>query len=161
MKRFVLVAVATAGLATLGPDAAEACPDISEWGATFAFTGDDLRSGWRRDVTAGGSESVPTPCRIDFANDGGSGCLTTSPDFTFDLQRMRGHRLKIAVVSECDPVLLVNTGAENWYFDDDDNPDSSLDPVITLGKPSNGYLDVWVGTYDGRACDAELELATY
>ena len=65
----------------------------------------------------------------------------------------------LKVVSECDSVLLVNTGAMNWYYDDDDN--GNLDALITLTRPSNGWLDVWVGTHDGEVCDAVLSLETF
>ena len=55
--------------------------------------------------------------------------------------------------------LLINTGSANWYYDDDDN--GNMDPKITLTYPSDGYLDVWVGTYDGQYCDATLRLETF
>jgi hypothetical protein len=54
---------------------------------------------------------------------------------------------------------LINTASVNWYYDDDDNGD--LDPKIVLTRPADGYLDIWVGTYDGAYCDAILSLETF
>ena len=53
----------------------------------------------------------------------------------------------------------INTGAANWYYDDDDN--GNLDARITLTRPSNGWMDIWVGTHDGSVCDAVLTLETF
>jgi hypothetical protein len=36
-----------------------------------------------------------------------------------------------------------------------------MDPQISLTRPSNGWLDVWVGTYDASNCDAVLTLETF
>jgi len=47
----------------------------------------------------------------------------------------------------------------NWFYDDDDN--GNLDPRIVLTRPSNGIIDIWVGTYDGEYCDAVLSLETF
>ena len=85
--------------------------------------------------------------------------MTAAPDFSLELSGMDPFRLVLKVVSECDSVLLVNTGAMNWYYDDDDN--GNLDALITLTRPSNGWLDVWVGTHDGETCDAVLSLETF
>jgi hypothetical protein len=72
---------------------------------------------------------------------------------------MSGLRLEISVISKCDSALLINTASANWYYDDDDN--GNMDPKIVLTRPLDGYLDVWVGTYDGDYCDAILELETF
>lgn len=72
---------------------------------------------------------------------------------------MSGHTLVISVVSRCDAALLINTGNRNWFYDDDDN--GNLDPRIVLTRPSNGIIDVWVGTYDGEYCDAVLSMETF
>jgi hypothetical protein len=65
----------------------------------------------------------------------------------------------VRVVSECDAALLINTASANWYYDDDDNGD--LDPKIVLTRPANGRIDIWIGTYDGEFCNAQLQLETF
>ena len=72
---------------------------------------------------------------------------------------MGRYKLAISVVSRCDAALLINTGSVNWFYDDDDN--GNLDPRIVLTRPSNGIIDIWVGTYDGDYCDAVLSMETF
>jgi hypothetical protein len=72
---------------------------------------------------------------------------------------MQGHRLAVSVNSQCDSTLLIMTGAENWFYNDDDN--GNLDARIVLTRPSNGLYDIWVGTYDGDHCDATLTFRTF
>ena len=98
-------------------------------------------------------------CGIRPRTDRGRGYFTSTPDFTFRLWGLDGYSLVISVVSECDSALLINTGQANWYYDDDDN--GNLDARISLTRPSNGWLDVWVGTHDGSVCDAILSLETF
>ena len=82
----------------------------------------------------------------------------TAPDFSFDLYKMGGYDIEISVLSNCDSMLLVNDPNANWYYDDDSNGMS--DPKIRISA-SDGYLDVWVGTYNGEYCDATLYLETF
>ena len=49
----------------------------------------------------------------------------------------------------------------NSIYDDDDNTNSPGDPRISLTRPANGRIDIWVGTYDGSVCDATLNLETF
>ena len=35
---------------------------------------------------------------------------------------MGAYSLVISTVSDCDSILLINTGTATWYYDDDDNP---------------------------------------
>lgn len=72
---------------------------------------------------------------------------------------MAGNQLVIAVQSRCDAALLINTGSATWYYDDDDN--GNQDPKIVLTRPADGWLDIWVGTYDGQYCDAVLQMQTF
>ena len=88
--------------------------------------------------------------------DRGAGYFLTVPNFTFALSGMRGNQLVIGLQSNCDAALLINTASVNWYEDDDDN--GNQDPKIVLTRPADGYLDIWVGTSDGRYCDAVLQM---
>ncbi len=96
---------------------------------------------------AGGNNNIRNCRNVTPGTDRGRGYVTTAPDFTFSLSGMGAYQLVVSVVSECDSVLLVNTSSANWYYDDDDN--GNLDAKIVLTRPSDGRLDVWVGTENG------------
>lgn len=140
--------------------AVQACPDYTQWGSeSYNASGGQLRQ--RRDfnVVAGGENYIWNCRNIRPGTDQGAGYFTTAPDFSFDLSGMNGLRLVVSVRSRCDSALLINTGSANWFYDDDDN--GNLDPKIVLTRPSNGIVDIWVGTYDGQFCDAVLSLETF
>ena len=126
---------------------AMACPDFSQSGPGAALTGAQMRGGVSYQVQAGGNALVWDCPNVQPGTDRGAGYFTARPDFTFQLSGMGGNRLAVSVVSQCDAALLINTASANWYYDDDDN--GNYDPKITLTRPADGYLDVWVGTYDG------------
>ena len=138
---------------------AHACPDYSISGESFQATGDELYVPRTFEVIAGGDVSLSDCPHIDPLTDTGPGYVMTRPDFTFSLSGMSPYTLEISVVSKCDSMLLVNTGRANWYYDDDDNGD--YDPRIVLTRPSDGWLDIWIGTYDGEFCNARLEMETF
>lgn len=140
--------------------AVQACPDYTIWGSeSYNASGSQLRQ--RRDfnVVAGGENYIWNCRNIRPGTDQGAGYFTTAPDFSFDLSGMGGLQLVISVRSQCDAALLINTGNVNWFYDDDDN--GNLDPRIVLTRPSNGIVDIWVGTYDGEYCNAVLSLETF
>ncbi|WP_420858661.1 hypothetical protein [Marivivens marinus] len=155
MKRILVAIAMLVGFAAT----AQACPDFNQWGESYRATGQQLFQERRFNVVAGGSNYIWNCPNVRPGTDRGAGYFTTAPDFTFDLSGMGGYQLVISVVSRCDAALLVNTASANWYYDDDDN--GNLDPRIVLTRPANGYLDVWVGTYDGEYCDAILSLETF
>lgn len=159
MKRALIGVLCLLGTSLFGTVAA-ACPDYTIWGnESYEASAQQLRT--RRDfnVVAGGSNYIWNCRGINPGSDRGAGYFTTQPDFSFDLRGMSGHTLVISVVSRCDAALLINTGNRNWFYDDDDN--GNLDPRIVLTRPSNGIIDVWVGTYDGEYCDAVLSMETF
>ncbi|MGR3485944.1 MAG: hypothetical protein ACU0BF_11415 [Paracoccaceae bacterium] len=156
-RTIALAAIAAAALGT----AAAACPSFGRQAdASYQLSAGQLASGAQFNVVAGGSNYIngQGSCGIVPLTDRGPGYFTSVPDFSFGLPNMGGRQLAVAVVSECDASLLINTGAANWYYDDDDN--GNLDPIITLSRPSNGRLDVWVGTYDGEFCNARLMVSS-
>ncbi len=137
---------------------AAACPNYSLYGATYELSGREMYSERQFNIRAGGDRDI-TRCGIRFGSDRGRGYVTEAPDFSINTYGMNGYRLVISVVSRCDSILLINTGARNWYYDDDDN--GNLDARISLTRPSNGWLDIWVGTHDGSVCDATLSMETF
>lgn len=155
MKHFLIAALVFCGFTST----VQACPDYSLWGnEAYNASGSQLRQRKDFSVVAGGQNYIWN-CNINPGTDQGAGFFTTAPDFSFDLSGMGGLRLVISVVSQCDAALLINTGNLNWFYDDDDN--GNLDPRIVLTRPSNGIIDIWVGTYDGEYCDAVLSLETF
>ena len=155
--RLLLIAV----LAFFGfSGAVQACPDYTIWGnESYNASGSQLRQRQDFSVVAGGENYIWNCRGINPQSDRGAGYFTTTPDFSFDLSGMNNLQLVISVVSRCDSALLINTGNVNWFYDDDDN--GNLDARIVLTRPSNGIIDIWVGTYDGEYCEAVLSLETF
>jgi hypothetical protein len=137
-----------------------ACPDYNAAPqASYQATGQQLYTPRAFDVVAGGSNYIWDCPNVRPGSDTGAEYFPTAPDFSFQLSNMNPYRLELRVVSECDAALLINTASANWYYDDDDN--GNPDPKITLTRPANGRVDIWIGTYDGEFCNARLELETF
>lgn len=141
------------GTAILLATVAEACP-----GSTilvprqFALTGADLTQPQSFRTTAGGSSDVAA-CGLP-----GVGFATDMANLSLDLSNMAPYALSLSVESECDATLLVSTADYQWLFDDDSNGD--LDPRMTIREAAHldGRVDIWVGSYDERACAAMLRV---
>ncbi len=155
MQKIVLGAVFAVGLA----GAAAACPDYRQSGERYDLTGQQMYNSVYVDVVAGGDNFIGNCYNVIPLTDRGNGYFTTPPDFTLNISGMGAYQLVVSVVSACDSALLINTASGNWYYDDDDN--GNYDPKIVLTRPSDGWLDIWVGTYDGKYCDARLTLETF
>lgn len=144
---------------------AAACPDIQAYGATYKLTGQQLYDRVDLPVVAGGNSWISQCKNVRPASDSGDwgeGWVSTKPDFSIELTGMSAYKLSIGAltnVAGCDPILLINTGSANFYYDDDDWGDG--DAKIDLTRPSNGWLDIWVGTFGGATCDAVLVLETF
>lgn len=154
-KTFIITAAfcLSAGLA-------QACPSWANNGQEAVLNGAQLRGGGQSfNVVAGGDQRL-VGCGIPFGSDRGDGYVMRDPDFTFQINGLSRSKLAISTYSECDSVLVINTGGANWYYDDDDNSDSYLDSRIILTRPGDGIFDIWVGTHDGSYCDAMLNVQT-
>lgn len=148
--------VAAAFAAVAG--AASACPDYTLW-APEVIEAPSNNERIALSVVAGGSNDLRYCSNLRYSSS--TGYAATRPDFSLTGYRPRaGERLTFETTGTCDTTLLVNTGARNWYFDDDDGEGNGA--RIVLNRPSQGIFDVWVGTYDSRTCDAGLVVsATY
>ena len=156
MKSILLTAIALLGFGT----AAYACPDFNlRASEAYQASGSQLRQPKFFNVVAGGENYIWNCSHIRPGTDQGAGYFTSQPDFSFQLGGMGGLRLVISAVSDCDSALLINTASAGWYYDDDDN--GNLDPKIVLTRPANGRIDIWVGTYDGEYCNAQLRMETF
>jgi hypothetical protein len=141
-------------------NAAAACPDYNlSPQEAYSASGDQLYAAKVFNVVAGGDNYIWDCSHIRPGTDTGAGYFPSAPDFSFSLSNMGRYKLVVSLVSECDAALLINTASANWYYDDDDN--GNLDPRIILTKPVDGRIDIWVGTYDGQFCDAQLQMETF
>ncbi|MEJ6747239.1 MAG: hypothetical protein QNK98_10965 [Yoonia sp.] len=137
-----------------------ACPDFNaSAGEAYRASGRELHETIAFNVRAGGNNYIWNCSNVKPGTDTGAGYFPTAPDFSFQLSGMGGYRLDLWVVSDCDSALLINTSSASWYYDDDDN--GNLDPKIVLTRPVDGRIDVWIGTFDGTYCDAQLQLETF
>lgn len=123
---------------------------------TYDLSLSQLRSGPSWSLTAGGSIDWSNCQHIRVGTDDGPGFFEAAPDFRFFVNNVEGRRLTISVLSACDSTLLINTQSATWYYDDDDNGNG--DAKIVLTRPLSGQIDVWVGTYDGAYCDANVRV---
>jgi len=141
---------------------AQACPDYQLWGVErYELTGRQLYSPVSLNVRAGGQYNLSN-CGIRARNWSGPmpGYVIGRPDFSLTINGIKGYQLEFRVVSQCDSTLLINTAGVNWYFDDDDN--GNADPKIRLTRPAgDGIYDVWIGTFDGSQCNAQLIVETF
>lgn len=144
---------------TLAAGVAQACPQISMSGATINASATYLYTPRGYDVIAGGSSDV-SRCGIRTGTgEFPVGWVAQAPDFELYYQKNASYALEFRVISNCDSVLLINTGGGNWYFDDDDNGNG--DAKIRLTNPSAGLYDIWIGTYGPQTCSAQLQLETF
>ena len=151
---------ATIALVFVWSTAALACPDYNiAPQASYQASGQQLYQKRGFDVVAGGNHYIWDCRHIRPGTDTGAGYFPAAPDFSFQLSGMNRYQLVISVISECDAALLINTASANWYYDDDDN--GNLDPRIVLTRPINGRIDIWIGTYDGDYCNAQLQMETF
>ena len=155
MKKFLLTIVFA-----IIPGIAMACPEIDLNGTELRFSGEQLYQARSFSVVAGGTEDI-SRCGIRNRTDGRPvGFVARAPDFELYF-RGDGYQLEFRVESDCDSVLLINTGAANWYYDDDDNKDSFRDAKIRLTRASDGWYDIWIGTNTPGNCNAYLILETF
>lgn len=144
------------------PVSALACPDYTLWGdQRFEMTAADLYTPRAVDLVAGGDRDLAR-CGISASNWNGRlvGFVIEQPDISLTVRRLDGYQIEFRTEGNCDTVLLINTAAANWYFDDDDNGNGGA--KIRLTRPAgDGIYDIWVGTYGTGNCDARLIVETF
>jgi len=150
----IILAMVVLALSSL---AAAACPEVSQGGTEIRYTAAEIYQAKSFDVVAGGSQNLS---KCNFPGLGTrTGYVATAPDFELYYSRTGGYALEIRIISECDSVLLINTANGNWYYDDDDA--GAGDAKIRLGSPSEGWYDIWIGTYNASSCDARMILESF
>lgn len=152
-----MVRAATLAL-MLSAGPALACPDY-DYAARENY---HVRGSWLDEpvgfyVIAGGRFALADCPKVTLPDDA-PGFFEDAPDFSFQLSEMTGRRLLLRVQSECNAALLINSASGTWFYDDDDNAESELDPQILLTRPDDGRLDLWVGSHEPGGCYARLTL---
>ena len=145
-------------LVTAFGSSALACPDKTAMGQDYRYSGPELYTPKEFAIIAGGENSLQA-CGKRLRVLGDNGFFTTPPDFSVYVTQLQNYELHIGVRSECDSALLVNSPDEIWFYDDDSN--GNLDALLKLTTVPDGWLDIWVGTYDGEYCNATLRLETF
>jgi len=148
MRLFALSLFGTLACST----AAIACPELNlAQGATTL----DLASPQSVSLTAGGDNRLDQ-CELGML---GYGQFRSAPDYSFVVGDPAAEDVVLAVTSECDAAMLVNTADGAWHFNDDAN--GNLDPrlVVPAGAALDGQVDVWLGTFAGGECAATLNIA--
>ncbi|MBS9715805.1 hypothetical protein ACFFUT_02415 [Pseudohalocynthiibacter aestuariivivens] len=162
LKTLVLAVATPLALSTIGSasSASAACPDWRDEARTEIHSNaQQLYTRHSYSVLAGGDVQVDY-CRVsDQTPEPATGFVADRPDFEVYYDGSSDYALEISVTGECDTTLLVNTANENWFFDDDAAGNGN--PRIYLTSPSEGWYDIWVGTFNNSMCDAELHLETY
>lgn len=135
--------------------AAMACPGLNMSSGAVTYDAGRLATAQSVSLTAGGENRLEQ-CGLGNL---GYGQFRSVPDHSFVIAGNLPAGLTLAVNSDCDAAMLVNTADGQWHFNDDGN--GSLDPRIDIpaGAALNGQVDVWVGTFAGGDCAATLQLA--
>jgi hypothetical protein len=144
MRKIILAAA----LLCAAPLAAMACPVVTPGVQQVSISSADLQNPYRLPVVAGGDINLGA-CGYP------GGYVIANPDFSFYVTGVNGP-MQFSVDSPgCDTVLLVHTADAGFYYDDDSSGDLMpyLEAVVYDGR-----VDVWVGTYGGNYCDAQIVL---
>ncbi|MEM9740645.1 MAG: hypothetical protein AAF829_12330 [Pseudomonadota bacterium] len=143
-----------AGVGAVCAATASACPDEELYGEELAYTSDDLWDAKVHAVAAGGDVDLDTCYHIP-----GTGNVIEAPDFSIEYVKTERYDLHFDTSAECDTVLLVNDATGAWHFDDDSG-DGTSDTVV-LADAEEGWIDVWIGTFDSDICDATLTVEAF
>jgi len=137
-----------AGVLLASIQLAQACPVAGVGALQLSYDAVQMDMEYSVDVVAGGD--------VDLSDCGYvSGWVITEPDVSFTLSGINGP-LQVSIDSPgCDTVLLINAPDGSWHYDDDSW--GELMPTLQAFM-DDGRLDVWVGTYDGSVCDAQIVL---
>lgn len=153
----IAIAFATIGMASA---ASAGCPDWQDPArAEIHGSAQQFYTRHSYNVVAGGDNNVEYCAVSRQTPERAVGYVAGQPDFEIYYDGLSNYALEISVSGQCDTTLLINTANQNWYFDDDDAGQGN--PRIYLTNPSEGWYDVWVGTYGGNLCDAQLHLETF
>ncbi len=103
--------------------AAVACPAINMSQGATSLGMDQLASSQSISLTAGGENRLEQ-CGLGML---GFGQFRSAPDYSFVVTGDTGRDVVLAVTSDCDAAMLVNTADGQWHFNDDGN--GNLDRV--------------------------------
>lgn len=146
-------------VAGLWSGAALACPDRTVAGPLYLATGPQLNSARHFAVQAQGAAEFSRCPGIQLQTSGGPGYFDRVPNATFRFEDVSAHQVMISVIAHCDAMILVEAASGQFYYDDNDN--GGTNPRIIFANPRRGWYDIWVGSRDGRPCDAILSVESF
>jgi hypothetical protein len=89
------------------------------------------------------------------------GYFTTQPSLDFELSYLGGYTLNFFLKAECAAALLVYSHADGyWEYSTSAYSDPNARAELAIMNPTDGIYSVWVGTTDGKTCDAAVTLST-
>lgn len=142
-------------LVAAGAAQAQTCPDWQPGGQQIVTDADTAWTPQTFAATAGGPLDLGACPGVP-----GMGRITSNPTFSLAYDdRGMGRDLDLRLSSRCDTVLLVNDATAQWHFNDD--ADGTLDARLRLPLAPSGRYDIWVGTFDGQSCQANLIVETF
>jgi hypothetical protein len=142
-----------------GTSGGAGCPSWEVPGSELSYTGTEIYTPQTVPLRASGTINLGACADMPF---NAAGFTDQIPDITLYTSEMaQFRRLQLEVEAPCDTTLLVNTNDTTWHFDD--NGGDAGGPLLDLtGQVAiEGRIDIWVGTIDGAACDATLEVETW
>lgn len=106
---------------------------------------------YKVEVKSGGAEDVG-PLSLGHEC---KGYVSRNPDVRLDYSA-GDYPLNFYTISEGDATIIVNMPDGSWVcsYDDDGH-----NPAVLLSNPQSGRYAVWVGSYDGAAGDATLQIS--
>ena len=151
---FARACLALACLLAAPVTASAACPVARHDGEPLAQTAETLLLVRSTQVVAGGDIDLDRCAAVT-----GSGFVVEGPDVTLTYDDMgQGRALELRVEAACDTVLVVNTPAGDWLYNDDT---AGTDPALRIEAAAGGAYDIWVGTWGMESCDARLEVEAF
>lgn len=85
----------------------------------------------------------------------------------YDSEGQRGNGRRLRLVMEdgnngrtCDTTLLVRDPSGQWWFNDDIN-NGNWNARLNMGNADSGDYHIWIGTWAGNSCDADMIFERY
>ncbi|MCC5988990.1 MAG: pilus assembly protein [Pararhodobacter sp.] len=141
------------------------CPDPRIGAPWLTVFNTDLLDALLIERRAGGSTRLESCAGID-----GWGWVHASPHLVlrYDNEGQRGaqRRLRIRMDDDnsgrsCDTTLLLHDPNGQWWFNDDIHHRHDWNARLNLGHAESGDYHIWIGSWAGNSCDADLIIERY
>ncbi|MGY6536731.1 MAG: TadE/TadG family type IV pilus assembly protein [Pararhodobacter sp.] len=144
------------------------CPDPRISAPWLTIFNTDLSSPLTIQRRAGGSTQLTGCPDID-----GVGFINASPHLVlrYDNEGQSGTNRRLRLLMNdgnrgrsCDTTLLVRDPSGQWWFNDDISNSwwsTDLNARLNMGNAETGVYHIWIGTWNGSGCDADLIIERY